>query len=144
MHQSGGRVVGIIPGFMASRGLAYAPADELVLTRDMRERKAAMEGRADAFGPPCPAVLAPRCRGNAQIITLKQLHQHSRPTIFLNTDGFYDPLIRLFDHMRQHRFAKQTLQRTPPFRAERERRLYVSGLLPAAFGGGKWYGANEP
>jgi uncharacterized protein (TIGR00730 family) len=104
MHQNGGHVVGIIPGFMASRGLAYVPADELVIARDLRERKAAMEGRADAF------VALPGGYGTLEemleIIALKQLQQHSRPVIFLNTNGFYDALIALFRHMREHRFAK--------------------------------------
>ena len=41
-----------------------------------------------------------------EIITLKQLQQHAKPVVFLNVGGFYDPLIALFDHMREHRFAK--------------------------------------
>jgi uncharacterized protein (TIGR00730 family) len=49
VHQQGGRVVGVIPAFIESRGLGYDAADELIVTRDMRERKAAMEVRADAF-----------------------------------------------------------------------------------------------
>ena len=104
MHQHGGRVVGVIPAFIAGRGLAYAPADELIITRDMRDRKARMEERADAF------IALPGGFGTLEemleIITLKQLQQHKRPVIFLNTGDFYDPLIALFDHMREHRFAK--------------------------------------
>jgi uncharacterized protein (TIGR00730 family) len=104
MHQHSGRVVGVIPGFMAARGLAYAPADELIVTKDMRERKARMEDRADAF------IALPGGFGTLEemleIITLKQLQRHSKAVIFLNTGGFYDPLIALFDHMREHRFSK--------------------------------------
>ncbi|MFB3815680.1 MAG: TIGR00730 family Rossman fold protein [Terriglobales bacterium] len=105
MHRHAGRVVGVIPGFMAARGLAYAPADELIVTKDIRERKARMEDRADAF------IALPGGFGTLEemleIITLKQLQRHSKPVIFLNTGGFYDPLIALFEHMREHRFAKQ-------------------------------------
>jgi uncharacterized protein (TIGR00730 family) len=104
VHQNGGRVVGVIPGFIASRGLAYEPADELIVTRDLRERKARMEERADAF------IALPGGFGTLEemleIITLKQLLQHTKPVLFLNTGGFYDPLAALFDHMREHRFAK--------------------------------------
>jgi uncharacterized protein (TIGR00730 family) len=49
VHQNGGRVIGVIPEFLHSKGLAYEAADELVITRDLRERKATMEARADGF-----------------------------------------------------------------------------------------------
>jgi len=104
MRQNGGRVIGVIPTFIAGRGLAFTPADELILTRDMRERKALMEARADAF------IALPGGFGTLEemleIITLKMLQQHVKPVLFLNTGGFYNPLIALFEHMREHRFAK--------------------------------------
>jgi hypothetical protein len=116
MRQHGGRVVGVIPNFIASRGLAYAPADELILTRDLRERKARMEERSDAF------VALPGGFGTLEemleVITLKQLQRHTKPVLFLNTGGFYDPLIALFDHMREHRFAKPHSQELYHFAAE--------------------------
>ncbi len=88
VHQHGGRVVGVIPSFIAGRGLAYSPADELIVTRDMRERKARMEERADVF------VALPGGFGTLEemleIVTLKQLQQHTKAVIFLNVDGFYD------------------------------------------------------
>ncbi len=142
MHQHGGRVVGVIPGFMASRGLAYAPADELLITRDMRERKARMEARADAF------LALPGGFGTLEemleIITLKQLQQHTKPVIFLNTGGFYDPLIALFEHMREHRFAKSYANSLYHFAAD----------VPAVFAHldhyqppqleAKWFKTTEP
>jgi hypothetical protein len=103
VHREGGHVVGVIPSFMASRGLAYTPADELLIARNLRERKASMEDRADAF------IALPGGFGTLEemleIITLKQLQQHAKPVLFLNTAGFYDPLAALFEHMREHRFA---------------------------------------
>lgn len=102
VHREGGRVVGVIPGFMATRGLAYAPADELIIARNLRERKATMEDRADAF------IALPGGFGTLEemleIITLKQLQQHGKPVLFLNTAGFYDPLVALFEHMRERGF----------------------------------------
>jgi cytokinin riboside 5'-monophosphate phosphoribohydrolase len=104
VHQHGGKVVGVIPKFIQSRGLAYAPADELIVTGDMRERKATMETRGDVF------IAMPGGFGTLEemleIITLKQLKQHTKPVVFLNVDGFYDPLARLFEHMYEQRFAK--------------------------------------
>src|SRR5512143_3867771 len=45
----GGRVVGITPQLMVDKGIHDALADELLVTNDMRDRKALMEERGDAF-----------------------------------------------------------------------------------------------
>jgi len=142
MRQHGGRVVGVIPQFIASRGLAYAPADELILTRDLRERKARMEERADAF------VALPGGFGTLEemleIITLKQLQRHVKPVLFLNTDGFYDPLIALFDHMRQHRFAKAYSDALYHFAGDVAGIFrYLDEYQPPKIEA-KWFRTNEP
>ncbi|MEO8396621.1 MAG: TIGR00730 family Rossman fold protein, partial [Chloroflexota bacterium] len=48
-QEHGGRVIGIIPQSLVDLELAYHNADELLITANMRERKANMEARADAF-----------------------------------------------------------------------------------------------
>ncbi len=102
--QSGGRVVGVIPEFMKARELAYDAADELVTVITMRERKLLMETRADAF------VALPGGWGTLEeimeILTLRQLDVVRKPCVFLNQDGFYDPLLRLFDTMLAEKFFK--------------------------------------
>ena len=40
VHSHGGTVVGVIPKGLVDRELAYDPADELLVTTTMRERKA--------------------------------------------------------------------------------------------------------
>ncbi|MBZ5628515.1 MAG: TIGR00730 family Rossman fold protein [Acidobacteriia bacterium] len=105
VQRGGGKVVGVIPRFIADRGLAYEAANELILTLDMRQRKATMEARADAF------LALPGGFGTLEevleVITLKQLRQHTKPVVFVNPDGYYDPLTSLFEHMYEKRFAKQ-------------------------------------
>ncbi len=104
VHAHGGRVIGIIPQFMRDQELAYEAADELILTRDLRERKAIMEARADAF------LALPGGFGTLEeileILTLKQLQAHAKPVIFLNTAGFYEPLMELFEQLYEERFTK--------------------------------------
>jgi uncharacterized protein (TIGR00730 family) len=104
VHEHGGRVIGVIPELLHSRGIAYGLADELIVTRDMRERKAVMEARADAF------VALPGGFGTLEelleIITGKQLGYHAKPVVLLDVEGFYQPLIRLFDHIYEQRFAR--------------------------------------
>ncbi|MBL9190001.1 MAG: TIGR00730 family Rossman fold protein [Opitutaceae bacterium] len=104
VKESGGRVVGVIPEFMKARELAYDEADELVTVITMRERKLLMETRADAF------VALPGGWGTLEeimeILTLRQLDVVRKPCVLLNQDGFYDPLLRLFDTMLAERFFK--------------------------------------
>ncbi|MFM8337460.1 MAG: TIGR00730 family Rossman fold protein [Opitutaceae bacterium] len=104
VKDSGGRVVGVIPEFMKVKELAYDEADELVTVITMRERKLLMETRADAF------VALPGGWGTleeiAEILTLRQLDVVRKPCVFLNQDGFYDPLFQLFDRMLADRFFR--------------------------------------
>jgi uncharacterized protein (TIGR00730 family) len=104
-HQNGGKVVGVIPESLRRvQGIAYEAADELLVTRDLRERKAVMEARSDAF------VGLPGGFGTLEelleILTLKQLGLHTKPIVLVNTNGFYDYLIQLFERIYQERFAK--------------------------------------
>jgi uncharacterized protein (TIGR00730 family) len=101
---AGGRVVGVIPEFMKARELAFDEADELVTVVTMRERKLLMEARADAF------VALPGGWGTLEeileILTLRQLDVVRKPCVFLNQDGFYDDLLRLFERMLRDKFFK--------------------------------------
>lgn len=104
VKQSGGRVVGVIPEFMKARELAYDEADELLTVITMRERKLMMETRADAF------VTLPGGWGTLEeimeILTLRQLDVVRKPCVILNQDGFYDPLLQLFERMLAEKFFK--------------------------------------
>jgi cytokinin riboside 5'-monophosphate phosphoribohydrolase len=104
VKQNGGRVVGVIPEFMKARELAYNEADELVTVITMRERKLLMETRADAF------VALPGGWGTLEeileILTLRQLEVVKKPCVFFNQDGFYDPLLKMFDRMLAEKFFK--------------------------------------
>ncbi|VUT24196.1 MAG: putative lysine decarboxylase [Candidatus Methanolliviera sp. GoM_asphalt] len=101
---NGGKVVGVILKSMQERGIAYENLDELVVTKSMHERKAIMEERADAF------ICLPGGFGTLEemfeVLTLKQLNFHDKPVVFINTNGFYNHLIDLFDRIYKERFAK--------------------------------------
>jgi uncharacterized protein (TIGR00730 family) len=99
---NGGRVVGVIPKALAQ--LAYKRADEMIVTKDLRERKAVMADRSDAF------VALPGGFGTLEelleMLTLKQLSFHNKPLVLVNTNGFYDPLITLFEQIYARGFTK--------------------------------------
>lgn len=104
VHAAGGKVVGVIPESLTTAEIAYGQADELIVTQTMRERKQIMDERADAF------VVLPGGFGTleelAEILVLKILGYTDRPLIIVNPDGFYDPLVELFNHFVEHKFAQ--------------------------------------
>lgn len=102
-HDFGGHVTGVIPHRLNVDGICYEACDELILTRDMRERKHKMDEISDAF------ITLPGGFGTleeiSEMITGKQLGFHNKPLVFLNTNEFYTPLIEFFEHIYQYNFA---------------------------------------
>ncbi len=108
VHASGGQVIGVIPQSINARGIAYEEADELVVTRNMAERKRVMAQRASAF------VVLPGGLGTFEelfeVLTLKQLHYHSKPIALLNTGDFFAPFLNMIRAIIAHRFAKPAIK----------------------------------
>ncbi|HSD38820.1 MAG TPA: TIGR00730 family Rossman fold protein [Rhodocyclaceae bacterium] len=106
-----GHVWGVIPTFMAERELAYKldPAQpgttEILAVDSMHTRKAAMAARADAF------VAMPGGFGTMdeffEILTWAQLGLHDKPIALLNTQGFFNPLMAMVEHMCAEGFVKK-------------------------------------
>jgi cytokinin riboside 5'-monophosphate phosphoribohydrolase len=109
VREAGGRVTGVIPQLMADRGIGDDACDELVVTADMSGRKQQMIERADAF------VALPGGFGTLEelfeVLTLKQLGYHAKPIVLLDVDGFWRPLLDLFEHLYAASFAKREYAR---------------------------------
>lgn len=103
VHAKGGHVIGVIPEFMNIPGVPYETCDEYIVLETMRERKQRMEDLSDAF------IASAGGFGTfeelLEIVTLKQLKQHKKPVIILNTNGFFDELIAMFEKTVAERFA---------------------------------------
>ena len=103
----GGEVTGIIPEFLVVREHAMRGADNLIVTRDMHERKRKMFEMADAF------VAMPGGIGTleevVEQITWVQLGRHRKPILLANIKGFWDPLCALIDHMKGLEFIRGDL-----------------------------------
>jgi hypothetical protein len=103
----GGEVTGIIPEFLVVREHAMRGADNLIVTRDMHERKRKMFELADAF------VAMPGGVGTleeiVEQITWVQLGRHRKPILLANIKGFWDPLCALIDHMKGLEFIRGDL-----------------------------------
>ena len=105
VQDAGGEVFGAIPRSLVERELAYGPADELVVTETLRERKAEMDNRADAF------VALPGGFGTMEelleVLTLRQLNLHDRPIVLVNVNGFWDPFLAMVREMTAQGFARE-------------------------------------
>jgi hypothetical protein len=85
---AGGKLVGISVEFLAHK--AFEGADEMVVTPDLGTRKAQLLARGDAI------VVLVGGMGTldeaTEMLELKKHGHHSKPVVFLDTDGFYDGL----------------------------------------------------
>jgi len=102
---NGGQVTGIIPEFlvdMEATRHSLGQLNELIITKDMHERKHKMFERSDAF------VTLPGGIGTleeiVEIMTWGQLGRHEKPMVFANIGGFWDPMLSLVNHMRGEGF----------------------------------------
>ena len=95
MTQGGGSITGVAPRFFNVDGVLYDGCTEFLYTDTMRERKALMEERADAF------VMTPGGIGTYEeffeILTLRQLGRHNKPIAILNTLNYFAPLQQLLE-----------------------------------------------
>ncbi len=100
----GGEITGIIPEFLVQREHALRGRHDLVITKDMHERKRKMFEMADAF------VAMPGGVGTLEEIveqmTWVQLGRHRKPILLANIQGFWQPLCALLDHMKSLQFIR--------------------------------------
>jgi len=103
---AGGRVTGVIPRHLHAREVADEGVDELVIVETMHARKQLMAERADGFCA-LPGGIG-TLDETIEILTWKQLGLHAKPVVLLDTDGFWAPLVRLFEHQRSAGFLGET------------------------------------
>ncbi len=92
----GGELIGVTPTFFVEQGVIYDKCTEIIYTETMHERKAIMEDKADVF------IICPGGIGTFEeffeVLTLKQLHRHSKPIIIYNVNGYYNPMIAMIQN----------------------------------------------
>ncbi len=100
----GAKTIGIIPEMLKERSLASDNAHQVIVTPNMQERKARMRDMSDAF------IALPGGFGTLEeileVITLRQLSYHTKPIVFINTNGFFNHLFKQFEVSYNEMFAK--------------------------------------
>ena len=92
---AGGEAIGVLPQFMIDNNWQHAGLTRMIATASMHERKHTMA---------MMAVAAIACPGGCgtfeellEIITWRQLNLYRGQVVILNTDGYYDPMLQMFD-----------------------------------------------
>ncbi len=108
-NDHGAHVIGVIPQMLITQEQAYQASDELIITDGLRERKAIMESRATAF-----IGLAGGLGTFDELfeaLTHRQLLLHNKPIVLVDTNGFYQPFVRLIEHIHEQGFVKATYKK---------------------------------
>lgn len=104
--KEGGSTTGVIPQFMIDMKWQHTGMTRLIVTQDMHTRKQTMAQLSDA------AIALPGGCGTLEelleVITWKQLGLYPKPIIILNIDGYYTPLIEMFNKAADQHFMRHT------------------------------------
>ena len=99
------KVIGIIPKFMVDLEWAHSGLSELIIVNSMSERKSKMLQMSDAV------LVLPGGSGTLEelfeTISLKRLGMYLKPIIILNTNNYYDPLIKLLESSIKENFMDE-------------------------------------
>ena len=99
---AGGHVHGIIPRFLESLEIGNKKIQKLDVVENMHERKAKMYVEADGF------IVLPGGLGTMdewmEVMTWNQLGLLKAPVFVVNTDGYWQSLLRMIDHANQTGF----------------------------------------
>ena len=100
----GAEVIGVLPRALQDQEIAHRGLTKLHLVASMHERKALMVSLSDAF------IALPGGYGTLEeffeVVTWAQLAIHSKPCILINTDGYYDFLLRFLERAVKEEFVK--------------------------------------
>lgn len=100
----GATTIGVIPRSLLDREIADHDAEELVVCDTMRERKAEMDARSDAF------ITLPGGIGTLEelleIWTARTLGMHDKPVVVCDPDDAFAPLRAQIDQLVARGFAR--------------------------------------
>ncbi|MDC0139424.1 TIGR00730 family Rossman fold protein [Hyphomicrobiales bacterium] len=101
---NGGEVTAVIPEFLHSKITLFDDISKVIITKTMQERKKKMFELSDAF------IALPGGIGTldelVEIMTWSQLKIHDKVIIIANFDGFWNPFIKLLEHLESQTFIR--------------------------------------
>ncbi|WP_329115621.1 TIGR00730 family Rossman fold protein [Streptomyces sp. NBC_01353] len=133
VEEAGGRLVGVSVDFLAAK--ARPNADEMIVAKDLAERKALLLAKSDAI------VVMVGGTGTldeaTEVLELRKHGKHTKPVVLLNTAGFYDGLKAQFHRMEEEGFLPLPLTDLVFFAEDGVSALaYLEAATSAAAAGG--------
>ena len=105
---AGGATFGVIPAHLFPLEVGKRDLTTFVVTETMHERKKVMFMNADAV------VVLPGGAGSLdelfEVLTWRQIGLHEKPILLLDTEGYWQPLLALVDHIVAEGFAAPSLR----------------------------------
>ena len=100
---AGARITGFIPRHLVEIEVGKRDLHAVIVTETMHERKKLMLGNSEAVIalPGGPGTLDELI----EVLTWRHLGLHEKPAFLLNSEGYWDPLLRLFGHMIEQGFV---------------------------------------
>ncbi len=131
----GGEVIGVIPEALQRAEVAHTGLTRLEVVATMHERKARMAALADGF------IALPGGFGTfdevIEMLTWTQLGLQERSVAFLDVNGFFEPLLAMFDRARDAGFVRSS-HRMLAQRARSVDEAIALALAPAPATTHKW------
>ena len=103
---NGAKIYGVMPEKLYNFGVYSEECDEFYLTDNMRSRKSKLDELSD--GVIAMAGGFGTLEEVSELICHKQLGYNNKPIVFLNTNGFFNNLIKFFDNICAQSFAKNS------------------------------------
>jgi uncharacterized protein (TIGR00730 family) len=105
---AGAETFGVIPEHLEKAEVGKSDLTEYVVTKNMHERKTRMYEEGDVI------VVLPGGAGSLdeffEVLTWRQLGLHEKPIYVVNTEGYWDKLLDLLDHVIDQGFASNSLK----------------------------------
>ena len=104
---AGGQTFGVIPVHLMQAEVGKRDLSQFIVTENMHERKKVMFMNSDAI------VVLPGGAGSLdelfEVLTWRQLKLHDKPIVLLNSDGYWQPLLDMVQHVVDQGFAEPSL-----------------------------------
>ena len=134
--KKGGNAIGVMPTDLLNKEVGHSSLTKMHVTDNMSDRKNLINKLSDAF------IAMPGGFGTLdevmEVLTYFQLGFSNKPVAFLNVDGFYDPIITLFDNILAEKFMKAEHRNNIIFESEPEALLKAINDFEAQKVDSKW------
>ena len=105
VQEGSGDIIGIIPEFLIKKEQTDQSSSNLLVTKNMHDRKNLMYEKSSAF------VIMPGGLGTleeaSEVLTWKQLGIHKKTIIFVNSNNFWSPFFLFLKHLSDSEFVRK-------------------------------------